>query len=126
VAISPHSELWRNLSAVHRQIGEANLAELAQHEAVVAQRHETDAAKAGKLVASSDVRWVEPGTFAETTRPVADWQRPGPVAGGAAPTTEVARSASPRAPLAASTSKRNWWPFGGKQTDDVSPGLMRR
>jgi tetratricopeptide (TPR) repeat protein len=58
--LHPHVQGWQNLSAVHRQLGETDLAKLAENERqLLAQKSGEIAAAAGDMV-----RWVDPKTFA--------------------------------------------------------------
>jgi hypothetical protein len=59
VAISPQPIVWQNLAAVHKAMGEADLA------ARAAKESELAAARLGQAAATAyDVRWVDPETFA--------------------------------------------------------------
>jgi tetratricopeptide (TPR) repeat protein len=78
LAILPHSAVWRNLATVHKQLGEAKLAELAMQEAEIAAKREA-AAKPGNsagIVPSTDVEWLDSKSFAATSRSEVDVQKP--------------------------------------------------
>lgn len=78
LAILPHSAVWRNLATVHRQLGEAKLADLAMREADNAGQREATA-KPGNpegIVPSSDVEWLDSKEFAATSRSEIDPQKP--------------------------------------------------
>jgi len=58
--LRPHVQGWQNLAVVHRQLGEADLAKLADNERqLLAQKSGESADAAGDMV-----RWVDPKTFA--------------------------------------------------------------
>jgi tetratricopeptide (TPR) repeat protein len=60
VSIRPHAEGWQNLALVHRQLGETELARLADNERqLIAGRP-----SARKAATSDEVRWIEPQQFA--------------------------------------------------------------
>ncbi|HUY32763.1 MAG TPA: hypothetical protein VMV69_08270 [Pirellulales bacterium] len=131
VSIAAHSAMWRNLAVVHRQLGETELAALAQNEAALAEQRETAAAEAGKVVPSSDVRWVDAETFAGTSKPATDLQRPAAVSPGpgtaqpAMQTTPTRPNSMPPASLEP-TAKRSWWPFSARNQSSSQPGPIRR
>jgi tetratricopeptide (TPR) repeat protein len=69
VSVHPHVEGWHNLAAVHRRLGETDLAQRAEAERqLVAQQ-------AGKSPAASNdmIRWVDPKTFAASGGPDVRW-----------------------------------------------------
>ncbi|HVC95677.1 MAG TPA: tetratricopeptide repeat protein [Pirellulales bacterium] len=121
-SIAGYSAIWQNLAVVHRHLGETELAVLAQNEAALAAQRESAAAKAGKLVSSSDVRWVDADTFAGTSKPTTDLQRP-----AATPTGPVAaQPASVPPDTAVPTATRSWWPFSARNQSPAQPGPIRR
>ena len=61
VAVSSQPITWRNLAAVHRQLGEGHLAQLAEKQSAVAQRHSNE--PNGPIVA-----WVDPQSFARAAK----------------------------------------------------------
>ena len=66
LAISPQPTTWRNLAAVHRALGQNQLAAAAGHEAqLLAMRQQ----QAGTVVGGSanQVHWVDPATFARSS-----------------------------------------------------------
>jgi tetratricopeptide (TPR) repeat protein len=68
VTIHPHVEGWHNLAAVHRRLGENELARLADEE-----RQRLVAQGAPAMTASqSQVKWVDARTFASSTREAYD------------------------------------------------------
>jgi tetratricopeptide (TPR) repeat protein len=78
LSILPHSIVWRNLAAVHRQLGEIQLADLAMREADISHEREA-AAKPGNpegIVPASDVDWLDSKAFAATSRSEIDVQKP--------------------------------------------------
>ena len=60
VSIRPHAEAWHNLAVVHRRLGEADLANRAEHEWQLTRR------EAGRESPATDARfqWVDPKAFA--------------------------------------------------------------
>jgi hypothetical protein len=61
VSVHPVMEAWHNLAAVHRRLGEGDLASRAEKERdLVAKQTGSSAAR----TASAAVRWVDPSTFA--------------------------------------------------------------
>jgi hypothetical protein len=65
VSIHPHVEGWHNLATVHRKLGEAELAKLADGERLLlAQREGRAPSPAADLI-----RWVDPQTFAAAAGP---------------------------------------------------------
>jgi len=121
-SIAGYSAIWQNLAVVHRQLGETELAALAQNEAALAAQRESAAAKAGKLVPSSDVNWVDADTFAGTSKPTTDLQRPAATTAG--PGTAQPASVPPAA--ATPTAKRSWWPFSAQKQSPAQSGPIRR
>lgn len=79
VALAPQADLWRNLAAVHRRLGERELAELAEKEAVAAARRDAAGQTPPSLASQGDVQWVDAKTFAASSRPAADLQKPASV-----------------------------------------------
>jgi tetratricopeptide (TPR) repeat protein len=66
LAVSPQPTTWQNLAAVHRALGQNQLAEAAGREAqLLATRQQ----QAGMVAAGSatQVRWVDPATFARSS-----------------------------------------------------------
>jgi hypothetical protein len=63
IAISPQPITWQNLAAVHRSLGERDLAERAHHESVLAAARQSGATGQSSLA----VQWIDPATFAATT-----------------------------------------------------------
>jgi tetratricopeptide (TPR) repeat protein len=66
LAVSPQPTAWQNLAAVHRALGQNQLAEAASREAqLLATRQQ----QAGMAAAGSatQVRWVDPATFARSS-----------------------------------------------------------
>ncbi|HEV3024480.1 MAG TPA: hypothetical protein VGX76_18515 [Pirellulales bacterium] len=116
VSIASHSALWQNLAIVHRTLGETQLAVLAENEAALADQREKAAAQAGKLVPSSDVRWVDAATFAGTSKPATELQRP--------PAAPAGQAAAPAA--AQPTANRGWWPLGALKPSQGPSGPLRR
>jgi hypothetical protein len=66
VAVKPHVEGWHNLAAVHRRLGEQELAKLAEGE-----RTRLAQAEAARTDKPTDdlIRWVDPQTFARSAGP---------------------------------------------------------
>lgn len=66
--ISSQPVAWRNLAYVHNQLGESELARLAQHEAESAARRGSDKQPGplGLSTRTHNVEWVDPATFART------------------------------------------------------------
>jgi tetratricopeptide (TPR) repeat protein len=117
VSIASYAALWQNLAVVHRTLGETQLAVLAENEATLADQREKAAVEAGKLVASSDVRWVDAATFAGTSKPATELQRSAAARAG--------QTTSPPAPTEP-TASRGWWPLGVLRQSQGSPGPIRR
>lgn len=64
VSIFPQPTAWHNLAAVHRTLGERDLAERANQESILAAARMNRGGAAGQSYA---VRWLDPATFASTT-----------------------------------------------------------
>jgi tetratricopeptide (TPR) repeat protein len=75
VTLAPQSAIWRNLAVVHRRLGETELAVSAEKQAAEAARREAVAAAQPSAAAPGDLQWVDPATFAASTKPVTDLQR---------------------------------------------------
>lgn len=77
-ALAPQAAIWKNLARVHRQLGETELAASAEARATEAERREAALAAKPNSGASSpgDIQWVDAATFAATTRPASELQRP--------------------------------------------------
>jgi tetratricopeptide (TPR) repeat protein len=60
VSIRPHAEAWHNLAVVHRRLGEADLAQRAEHERDLAANQPGSA----RVTGENGVRWVDAKTFA--------------------------------------------------------------
>jgi len=73
VAGSPQPAAWHNLAVVHRYLGESNLSALAEQESAAANER---LATTNSGAASQQVRWVDPQTFAATSRPATDVSNP--------------------------------------------------
>ncbi len=122
-SIAGYSAIWQNLAVVHRQLGETELAALAQNEATLAAQRESAAAKAGKLVPSSDVHWVDADTFAGTSKPTTDLQRPAAMQAG--PGASQPASMTPDTAVAP-TATRSWWPFSARNQSQAQPGQIKK
>ena len=61
VSVSPQATTWRNLSTMHARLGERDLAERAQRQALAMRPQGRDASTA------PPVKWVDTATFASTT-----------------------------------------------------------
>jgi tetratricopeptide (TPR) repeat protein len=75
VTLAPQSAIWRNLAVVHRRLGETEFAVSAEKQAAEAARREAIAAAQPSVAAPGDLQWVDPATFAASTKPVTDLQR---------------------------------------------------
>jgi tetratricopeptide (TPR) repeat protein len=75
VAIAPQSAIWQNLAIVHRRLGETEFAVSAEKQAAEAARREAIAAAQPSSAAPGDLQWVDPATFAASTKPGVDLQR---------------------------------------------------
>jgi hypothetical protein len=73
VAASPQPAAWHNLAVVHRYLGEKQLSALAEQESAAAA--ERMATKNHGAV-SAQIRWVDPETFAASSRPATDVSNP--------------------------------------------------
>lgn len=95
VAILPHSSVWKNLAAVHKRLGEVELAQAAQREATAAARREATAKMGNRdgIIPSSEITWVDPTTFAGMSRPIIEWQKPAAVSEAEAKPAPADRSA---------------------------------
>jgi tetratricopeptide (TPR) repeat protein len=71
LSISSQPAMWHNLSVVHAQLGEAQLAERAQRAALVAGQGTVPATNPA-AAAWQSVRWVDPRTFAGAAQPATD------------------------------------------------------
>ncbi len=91
VSIQPHVEAWHNLSVVHRRLGEADLAQRAEHERELLAQHSPASSAAG-----SNVTWVDPQTFAAS-------------AGGEVQSFDVARETASRTSVRGSASFGQTW-----------------
>jgi len=65
IAVSPQPTTWQNLAAVHRLLGERDLAARAYHESVLAAARPSRTGAAGR--SAHIVQWLDPATFATTT-----------------------------------------------------------
>lgn len=81
IAILPHSSVWKNLAAVHKRLGEEQLAQAAEREAVAAARREALAKQGNRegIIPSSEITWIDPATFAGMSRQTAEWHKPATV-----------------------------------------------
>jgi len=77
-ALAPQAAIWKNLARVHRQLGETQLAAAAEARAAEAERREAALAARPNAAATApgDIQWVDAATFAATTKPASDLQRP--------------------------------------------------
>ena len=106
---APQAAVWHNLSVVHGQLGETELARLAHNNALTAGGG-VDPANAQAMAAMESVKWVDPQTFASSTRPATDMPPP------AAPRAGAPGAAAP--PAAADpnpTRMSRWFPWGQTQ-----------
>ncbi|HJT35211.1 MAG TPA: hypothetical protein VJ783_24515 [Pirellulales bacterium] len=103
IAILPHSSVWKNLAAVHKRLGEEQLAQAAEREAVAAARREALAKQGNRegIIPSSEITWVDPATFAGLGRQTAEWHKP------AAMNTTDAKAAEP-APVPDRSARKGW------------------
>lgn len=106
LSVSPEPAAWHNLAVVHQQLGEPELAELA--------RQELWAASASPAASSheSAVRWVDPITFAASSRPSSDLQTPPPT-GSQTPWGVV--GAGQGAPPVARKGLAQWLPWSSRR-----------
>jgi tetratricopeptide (TPR) repeat protein len=87
-AISPQPVVWRNLAAVHDQLGEASLA--AQARAAAENTSRTAAASPTAAQAlQQPVVWLDPAAFAPSAQPHADLQRGQPAAAQPTPVPQT-------------------------------------
>lgn len=101
---SPQAAVWHNLAVVHARMGEAELAKLANKNALVAG-HGIDPANAQAAAAMQAVKWVDPQTFASSARPATDIPTPA----ARTPAQPTAQSQTPQA----RTSR--WFSWGSNQ-----------
>lgn len=101
--VSPQPATWRNLAAVHRQLGEVALAELAEREATRADGSLAVSGQAARPSQTAPVEWVDSSTFARTSKPAAKIElpssraQPAPIAPAPiAPTLRPTAGQSPR------------------------------
>jgi tetratricopeptide (TPR) repeat protein len=106
---APQAAVWHNLAVVHAQLGEERLAQLAHNNAVAAGNG-VDPANAQAVAAMESVKWVDPQTFASSTRPATDMPMPSPPrAGGQAAAPVPASAEQPP------TRMSRWFPWGQTQ-----------
>jgi tetratricopeptide (TPR) repeat protein len=68
VMLHPHRQGWHNLAAVHRRLGESDLAQRAEAEVQLFDKQPGQATDANDMV-----RWVDPKTFAASSGGDANW-----------------------------------------------------
>src|SRR5437660_8352406 len=69
VSVHPHIEGWQNLAAIHRQLGETDLAQRAENERQLLAQKLPD----GSSASSDLVKWVDPKTFAASAGTDTHW-----------------------------------------------------
>ena len=109
VTLAPQAAIWKNLARVHRQLGETQLAASAEERAAEAQRRETAQAAApnANAAAPGEIQWLDAKTFAATSKPASDLQRPAgdrPAEPKAAPPVEATQGLLPWLPRASRPS----------------------
>jgi tetratricopeptide (TPR) repeat protein len=110
VTLAPQSAIWRNLAVVHQRLGETELAVSAEKQAVEAARREAVAAAQPSSAAPGDLQWVDPATFAASTKPATDLQK--------TPSDRQADADSPRA--AEAKGLFPWLPRASLQGSDAA------
>ena len=79
LALRSQSSGWQNLAVVYRQLGQPALAERAARQAAFVRQAEMAQRQMAMRPAEDAVRWMDPGTFAQTSRnPPNVAQRPTP------------------------------------------------
>ncbi len=68
LSLSPQPATWRNLAVVYRQLGQPALADRAGRQAAALEQAELARRKTMAETANQTIRWVDPQTFAETSR----------------------------------------------------------
>ena len=109
VTLAPQAAIWKNLARVHRQLGETQLAAAAEERAAEAQRREAALAAAphANAAAPGEIQWLDAKTFAATSKPASDLQRPAgdrPAEIKAAPPVEATQGLLPWLPRASRPS----------------------
>lgn len=106
ISISPHSSVWKNLAAVHKRLGEEQLAQAAEREALAATRREATAKLGNRegIIPSSEITWVDPATFSGVARQTVEWHQPAAV--NATKSEKPAEAAPDRA---ARKGWSGWW-----------------
>ncbi|HVW39534.1 MAG TPA: hypothetical protein VHB99_19585 [Pirellulales bacterium] len=102
-SLAPQAAVWKNLARVHRSLGEMQLAAAAEARAADAERREQAlAAKPNaNAAAPGDIQWVDATTFAASSKPASDLQRPANAAEPkSAPPVEEAQGLLPWLPRA--------------------------
>jgi hypothetical protein len=90
-------------------MGEAELAKLAHNNALKAGNG-IDPANAQAMAAMQSVKWVDPQTFASSTRPATDMPVTAPPRAGAQPAAAPPAAAEPQP-----TRMSRWFPWGQTQ-----------
>jgi tetratricopeptide (TPR) repeat protein len=83
VSIAPQPAVWRNLAAVHDQLGETTLAANARA-AATNTAPSTTSYDGSPAMPQKPVMWLDPGAFAQSAQPQSDLQRGQPAATSAA------------------------------------------
>ena len=68
LSLSPQPATWHNLAVVYRQLGQPALADRAGRRAAALEQAELARRKTMLQTANQTIRWVDPQTFAETSR----------------------------------------------------------
>lgn len=118
LSLSRHSATWRNLAAVHRQLGRADSAQRAEHEAALCEQAEIERRRASSLAGNAPVRWVDPQILSRSAGAVPNYpgyaQPPAPAAGQPPapnrlpPTGGEIRTAGRPAPAPAAAQREYW------------------
>jgi tetratricopeptide (TPR) repeat protein len=103
LSVHPNATAWENLAAVHRQLGNRDLADRAGKLAQTTLREEKQRLAAGGVTAAPKAKWVEPAEFAESYAKVPDPHRPPPT-----PRTATPAVADPSRPAGPQQAERSW------------------
>ena len=112
--VTSQPAVWRNLAAVHDQLGETQFSARAQQLAAASQAEGAKAFPPGANPNTSRfaVQWVDPATFAASSRAASDIQPPAP-ANTAADLNNLPPAKGPKA--------ASWSPFGKFPTATAPP-----
>jgi hypothetical protein len=107
LSVTSQPAVWRNLAVVHDQLGETQLSARARQLAAASQAEASKAFPPGANPNTSRfaVQWVDPATFATSSRAASDLQQPVPAN---SPTALSGLPPMPKAPKASSS----WSPWG--------------